>query len=557
MIAAVLAAAEASEGTDLLDAELTAVILLSAAALVAIISRRIRVPFTVALVVVGLIFAFTPSFVDLKVGPEFILGLLVPPLIFEASINLPWPKLKADLGIVLAMALGGTLLGTFIVAGIVRPVLDIPWLAAIAFGALISATDPVAVVAFFKTLGVDKRLNVLVEGESLFNDAVAIVLFSLAVGAATEGESLSIGPALGEFLYVGLGGLAVGVILGYVVSAIVLKNLDDHLIETAVTLALAYGSYLIAESFGHIFELGNFHFSGILAVVAAGLMVGHVGLENTSPTTRLTLENFWEFLAFMVNSFVFLLLGIEIDLTEIGPELGAVAIAVAAILFSRLVIVHGFSAIHQRLLPARAIPKDWRHVSWWGGLRGAISLALALSLGSAFTGEVIHTVQIMTFGVVLFTLLVQGTTIAPLIRKLGLAGRAANVAEQQRRQALLHAKRAGRDELQRLEREGLASPQMSEALEATYDDDIRRASAGLANHVRRHPELETSTLLQMRRNALAAEKRSLLDLSRRGIVDVEVTEHLAVEIDNRFAALELLEDRWESTPKIDLSEEHE
>jgi CPA1 family monovalent cation:H+ antiporter len=551
------AAEGGSDGTSLLDVELSAVILLTTAAGVAILSRRIRVPFTVSLVIVGLVFAFTPSFVDLNVSPEFILGLLVPPLIFEATLNLPWPKLKADLGIVLAMAIGGTMLGTFIVAGIVRPVVDIPWLAAIAFGALISATDPVAVVAFFKTLGVEKRLNVLVEGESLFNDAVAIVVFSLAVGAAADGTSLSLGPAIGEFLLVGLGGLAVGIVLGYVVSAIVLAKVDDHLIETAVTLALAYGSYLVAESFGTIFNVGEFHFSGILAVVAAGLMVGHVGLKNTSPTTRLTLENFWEFLAFLVNSFVFLLLGIEIDLTEIGVELGAVAVAIGSILISRLLIVHSFAAVYSRLRPERAIPVSWRHVSWWGGLRGAISLALALSFGTAFDPEVIATIQIMTFGVVLFTLLGQGTTIAALIRKLGLAGKDANITEQQRRQATLHSKQAGRDELRRLERDGLVFPEMADALVAHYTADIDKASGGLARYVQRHPELELSILLQTRRSALAAEKRSLLDLSRRGVVDVQVAEHLAVELDQRSIALELLEERWESEPSIDVGSDPE
>ncbi|MGY9073084.1 MAG: cation:proton antiporter [Acidimicrobiales bacterium] len=537
------AAEGGSDGTSLLDVELSAVILLTTAAGVAILSRRIRVPFTVSLVIVGLVFAFTPSFVDLNVSPEFILGLLVPPLIFEATLNLPWPKLKADLGIVLAMAIGGTMLGTFIVAGIVRPVVDIPWLAAIAFGALISATDPVAVVAFFKTLGVEKRLNVLVEGESLFNDAVAIVVFSLAVGAAADGTSLSLGPAIGEFLLVGLGGLAVGIVLGYVVSAIVLAKVDDHLIETAVTLALAYGSYLVAESFGTIFNVGEFHFSGILAVVAAGLMVGHVGLKNTSPTTRLTLENFWEFLAFLVNSFVFLLLGI--------------AVAIGSILISRLLIVHSFAAVYSRLRPERAIPVSWRHVSWWGGLRGAISLALALSFGTAFDPEVIATIQIMTFGVVLFTLLGQGTTIAALIRKLGLAGKDANITEQQRRQATLHSKQAGRDELRRLERDGLVFPEMADALVAHYTADIDKASGGLARYVQRHPELELSILLQTRRSALAAEKRSLLDLSRRGVVDVQVAEHLAVELDQRSIALELLEERWESEPSIDVGSDPE
>lgn len=208
-------ATEASDGASLLEIELGLVILLAITAGVALLVKRIRLPYTVALVLVGLAFAFLPAdFVNIDINAELILSLLVPPLLFEATLHIPWKKLKADLFPVLLFALGGTMIGTFATAAIIRPIVDIPWLAAVAFGALISATDPVAVIAFFKTLGVDKRLSVLVDGESLFNDAIAIVAFTLAVNAAEPGASFTIGGAIADFLIKGLGGLAVGLAIG-------------------------------------------------------------------------------------------------------------------------------------------------------------------------------------------------------------------------------------------------------------------------------------------------------------------------------------------------------
>jgi CPA1 family monovalent cation:H+ antiporter len=541
----------AAEETSLLDTELTVIILLTVGAAVAVIARRVRLPFTVALVVVGLGFALFPDFIELDVSPDLILGLLVPPLVFQATLYLPWRSLRADLFPVLALAVGGTLLGALLVAGIVEPFADISWLAALTFGALISATDPVAVVAFFRSFGVDKRLAVLVEGESLFNDGVAIVLFNLALGAAVAGEDLTLGGAIGDFVLMGLGGLAVGAVLGYVVSVIVLKGLDDHLIETAVTLALAYGSFLVAQQFGLILGFDDdFHLSGILAVVAAGLFVGNVGLANTAPTTRLTIENFWELLAFLANTLVFLLVGIQIDVTELRPRLGDVAIAVVAILVSRAVIVYGFGWAHARLRGVRPIPMTFRHVMFWGGLRGAVSLALLLSVTqqAAFDPRTIEVLRVMTFGVVLFTLLVQGTTIARLIRGLGLVEHDEADRALAGHRARLYARRAGQREVERLERDGIVAPDVADSMRQVYEEEIRLTAGDVTKQAREHPELQIAALLHTRRSALAAEKRALIDLSRRGLVGGEVIDGLVAAVDDRVVALDLLEERWDRRP---------
>ncbi|MDF1596114.1 MAG: Na+/H+ antiporter [Acidimicrobiia bacterium] len=530
----------------LLNSEVSIVLLLTVAAVVAVAVRRVRLPYTVALVVVGLGLAFLPpDVIQIDVSADLILAVLVPPLLFEATLHISWARLRRDLAPVLVFALIGTLLGAFVVGGFIASFVDgVPWAAAVAFGALISATDPVAVIAFFRSIGVPKRLTILVEGESLFNDGVAFVVFILALAAAGPGATFSLGSAIGEFIIDAFGGLGIGLILGYVVSSLILKNLDDHLIETVVTVALAFGSYLLAEEFGAIFDLERVHLSGILAVVAAGLMVGNIGLRNTSPTTRLTLENFWEFAAFVVNSLVFLLLGLQIHISELWNQAGAVLVALAAIQVTRLVVVYGLGSLHGMVQPDRKVPRRYQHVMFWGGLRGAISLALALSLGGEkdrLGEDVVSTLQVMTFGVVLFTLLVQGLTIERLIKRLGLAARPVERVEQQRRQARIYAQQAGLGELERLHDQGVLFPDLYEAMADLYKGELIRDGDALREHLRRHPELETDIYIRARTDTLRAERSALQDAARRGLIAEDVLHELTADLNDHLAALEFIE----------------
>lgn len=527
----------AEEGT-FIEQELGFVFLLSIAALVTFIIRRVRLPYTVALVLAGLLLSASPDFLNLDfISSQLILALLVPPLLFEATLNIKWDALKEDLAPVLLLAVGGTLIGTFIIGGIVFRVLGIELVAAIAFGALISATDPVAVIAFFRSLGVSRRLSLLVEGESLFNDGVAVVIFnlSLVAGAAVsrgEATGLDVGGVLGEFIQVALGGLGVGLILGYMVSHIILKNIDDHLIETVTSIALAFGSYVIAE---------RLHLSGILAVVAAGLLVGNIGMQNTSPTTKLALESFWESMAFVVNSLVFLVIGLQIEIAQFPANAGPIIVAVIAVLLSRTLVIYGLTWVNNHLYAKRTISLPYRHVMYWGGLRGAISLALALTLtGNVFGSEVSQVLRVMAFGVVAFTLLVQGTTIERLINRLKLSQIPARIEEQQQQQATLYTKWAGKRELRRLWDEGVLFRDTWEALDATYEDEINELRVGTKIHLQRYPELELGVLLQARVDLLRAERSAIGEAARRGLISNESHQKMAREADNRLAALELI-----------------
>ncbi|MGB1251794.1 MAG: Na+/H+ antiporter [Candidatus Promineifilaceae bacterium] len=544
-----------AETDGLIQQEIGIVILLTIAAAVAIAIRYIRLPYTVALVLVGLVLSFFPALISIEFSKDFILAVLVPPLLFEAALHLQWYKLRKNLAPILLIAFVGTLVSTFIVAGVISNVLGMSFVAAVAFGALISATDPVAVIAFFRSLGVDKRLTVLVEGESLFNDGIAIVIFNIAIatGALIRDnlyEGFDVLDALIEFLTVAGGGVVIGSLFGYIASSIVLKNVDDHLIETTVTLAVAYGSFVVAEFFGAIVEPfttavdSHFHFSGILAVVAAALFIGNIGRINTSPTTKVTLDKFWEFLTFVVNSLVFLIIGLKIELRLFREHWLAILVAIGIVLLSRLIVIYVLTFLHSLIQPRRKISMPYRHVMFWGGLRGAISLSLALALtGDVFGAAVSEQVQVMTFGVVLFTLLVQGMSIEGLIRRLRLVTRIPHREDQLRMQAMVYAKKAGQQELEKLHSQGILAADIYAAMNATYEAEITQSSATLAGHLQHYPELEQEIILVARQDTLRAERAAITDAALRGLISAEIQAQLLTDIDERAEAIKYLQNR--------------
>ncbi|UCH60134.1 MAG: cation:proton antiporter, partial [Anaerolineales bacterium] len=378
-----LSQAEFEEEQFLLIEEII-IAMLFVAVLVGIVAHRLRVPYTIGLVLIGLVLALR-SPIDVEISPNLILALLVPPLIFEAAFHLNFNDLRYNLVPILALAVPGVILTTFIVGGIVAWGTGLVLPVALVFGALVSATDPVSVVSLFRAMGVPKRLQVLLEGESLLNDGTAIVLFDLVVTVAVAGTAdFNLLISLTDFVRVAGGGLVVGVLLGTAVSQLI-SRIDDYLIETTLTSVLAYGAYLIAEILG---------VSGVLAVVAAGLVNGNIGPRGMSPTTRIVVFNFWEYAAFLANSFIFLLIGLQIELTVLFENWQLILWAILAILVARAIGVYGLSRIE------REIPTKWQHILYWGGLRGAISLALALSLPDKLP-EVSDQIQVMAFGVVL------------------------------------------------------------------------------------------------------------------------------------------------------------
>jgi Na+:H+ antiporter len=498
--------------------------LLLIVSLVAIAVRRLRVPYTVALVVVGLLITFQQP-LEIDLTPELILALFVPPLVFEAAFHLDVHRLRDNLVPILVLAVPGVLLTTVMVGVIVAAGANLSLTTALVFGALISATDPVAVVALFRALGAPKSLTVLMEGESLFNDGTAIVVFNLMLAAAgvaavTGGDPqthFDLGRAVVDFIIVVVGGLGVGGLLGWLVARLI-AHLDDYLIETTLTTVLAFGAYLIAE---------RLHFSGVLAVVAAGLVNGNLGPRGMSPTTRIVLFNFWEYLAFIANSLVFLLIGLDVNIPQIIANLVPIGIAVFAVVVTRALVVYGLTWLINRHTPK--VSRPYQHVLFWGGLRGAISLALALSLPATFADR--ELVRVMAFGVVLFTLLGQGTTMQFLLNRLGLTRRTEEKLEFERRHGRLMATRAARERIEQWYREGTISELTWKQLTPEMDQEIQAQLNAQHELLQQHPGLQAEELEDAKREGLRTQRATLATLLRDGVISEHTYEELLDELD--------------------------
>jgi CPA1 family monovalent cation:H+ antiporter len=504
-----------------LSAETIILELLLVVTVVAIAVRRLNIPYTVALVLVGLILTFQRS-ITADLTPELILTLFVPPLVFEAALNINFDELRHNLPGILVLAVPGVIMTTLIVGGLLSLTTPLALPVAMVFGALISATDPVAVVSMFRTLGVSKRLAVLIESESLLNDGTAIVVFNLALVVALTGK-FNLIESLGDFIRVSIGGTAIGLVLGWLVSRLIAR-IDDYLIETTLTTLLAFGAYVLAE---------RFHFSGVLAVVAAGLINGNLGSQGMSPTTRIVINNFWEYVAFLANSLIFLLIGLKMNLPALLEAWQPVLWAIIAVLAARMVVVYGFGGLMHRFTDP--IPLRWLHVLNWGGLRGAIALALVLSLPAGL-GADRELMKLMAFGVVLFTLLVQSTTIKPLLSHLGLITRPPEQVEYEKRHARLTAARSAITHLERRHAEGLISSHAWEQLRPQLTEKMDVYARAVRDILKARPKLEAEELDTAQREALRAQRSALLGLRHDGVISDDVFNELATEIDTALAS---------------------
>lgn len=501
---------------------------LTIAVAVAIAVRHLRLPYTVGLVLVGSGLTFLQlSYVH--VSPEVIMWILVPPLLFEAAFHLRLDDLKKNIVPILTWAIPGVIVTTLLVGWGVGRTVGISFSAAIVFGALIAATDPVAVIALFKSLGVPKRLRILLEGESLLNDGTAIVVFKIALVAAFTRE-FSLSAGIVDFFRIAGGGIFVGLIIAFLAN-VVLARVNDHLVETTITFIVAYGATLAGE---------RLHVSGVLAVVTAGLMVGNFGHEHMSPTTRIAVTNFWEFAAFLANSFVFLLIGLEVHISALLANWQPILWAIGAVLVARAVVIYGSS------LFLRTIPRNWQHVMVWGGSRGAISLALALGLPLALGSER-ELLQAMAFGVVLFTILVQGTSMSPLLRKLNVVKNKEDLIEFELRRAQAVAARAGFDRARQMYHQGLISRKTWEVISKVLEESATELSAQSAGWLELHPELASEELDNTWREILRVQRDTALSLRTNDVISEESYERLTSQIDTTLAQEQIT---WRRTTDV-------
>lgn len=381
-------------------------LLLLIAAVVAMLAQRLRLPFTVGLVLAGVGVAFLPIQIHLTLTKELIFVAFLPPLIFEAALHMRWKPLRKDAPVILTFASVGVLLSAGLTAAGMHWLIGWTWPSAALFGVLLSATDPVSVIATFKEFGVTGRLRVLMEGESLVNDSTAAVAFvtllAVAMGSAVTPWGIAQTLLLSIF-----GGIACGAVVAGALLLLAGKTADP-LVEITFTTVAAYGSFLLAE---------HFHLSGVLAVLTAGLMVGNLGsLGSISQKGREAVVSFWDYAAFVVNSLIFILIGLSEAHQDFIGVLGASAAAVLLVTAGRALAIYPLAALFSRSSSLR-VPLKEQHVLFWGGLRGALALALALGLPATLP----HRDQIVTaaFAVVAFSIVVQGMTMQPLLRRLG------------------------------------------------------------------------------------------------------------------------------------------
>ena len=398
----------------MMDAVLTRTIgLLVAAILVAIIARRVRLPYTVGLVLAGICLAVSGLETGAMLTHDFIFEVILPPLLFESALSIRWRELRRDMLPVLVLSTVGVAISAAAVAAGMAEFSAWPIAPAVVFGVLIAATDPIAVLAMFKDTGMKGRLSLLVESESLFNDGVAAVLFVLAFtwAQATDSSQLTTSTVASTLAFMTSGGVLVGVACGGAAIAIAGRT-SDHLVEATLTAVAAYGSFLLAE---------NLQFSGVLATVAAGLLMGNLGVLREeesrnifSADGRSFVIGLWEFAAFIANSLIFLLIGLRVaavPLTGVGVR--ALLIAIGLVLTGRALTVYPVYLLFRR--SRWAIPMREQHILWWGGLRGALALALALALPRSF--PLYNEILITAFGVVVFSVFVQSLTMPWLLRK--------------------------------------------------------------------------------------------------------------------------------------------
>jgi CPA1 family monovalent cation:H+ antiporter len=387
-------------------------LLLLVACVIAMVSRKLGLPYSVGLVAAGIIIALVPQTPKFVLSRDLIFNVFLPPLVFEAALQLPWKAFRKELPVTLTLALMGVILAAAVVAAGLRYWLGWSWLGASLFGVLIAATDPVAVIAAFKEMKVDQRLRMLVESESLLNDGVAAVGFAVLVAVAA-GASSGLSGVVPAFLWVLFGGALVGAIVSGLILLLAGRT-NDHLVEITLTTLAAYGSFLIAE---------RFHASGILASLTAGLMIGNLGSTGAiSDVGRPHVLAAWEFFAFVANSFVFLLIGMQLEGAPIS-RLGwfTAAIAILLVLAGRALAVYPLANLFR---PTKlSVRPAFQNVLFWGGLRGALALALALTVPPSVPerGPIILT----AFVVVAFSIFVQGLTMPWLVERLGLTGETA------------------------------------------------------------------------------------------------------------------------------------
>lgn len=469
-------------GTEIGSIIALILLLLFIAVVAGIFFRKIRVPYSIGLFLLGVaitviswnISGFENLF-DFVLSSDIILFLFLPPIVFEAAFHINKRLMSETIAPILILAIPGVIFSALIIGFIVGSATPVPLVYAMLFGALISATDPVSVIALFKSIGAPARLTTILEGESVFNDASALVTFSLVLGIISAGtfDIYTIIYGTESIFWSFFGGILTGIFTGILIGGLIALSGKNAIISSIITMIVAYASYLLADSLIQV--------SGIIAVLTAGLIVGWFSSIWLKKEERKGLSDFQDFTAYFANILIFLLIGITtaniLAVYRSDTELLLlIPVALVAIFISRAALIYILSGIMNLFKGKDYIPLNYQHALFWGGLRGAVAIALALSISGdmPFRDEIV----MMTVGVVLFTIIVDGTTAKPLASRLGL-DRPSNIALYEYYSGIIHAKKAALKILDRLEARNKVEPVIAERIRNEYSQEITKAGDGI------------------------------------------------------------------------------
>lgn len=504
------------------------IILLLVAIAVALVTRWLRIPYVVGLVLAGLALSKQALPESVGLNPDVILNLFLPILIFEAAINTEISRLRSTIKPIALLAGPGVILSAVITAVLLKFGLSLMWITACAVGVILTITDTVSVIAAFRSVPVPKRLATIVEGESLFNDGIALVLLSIITTIHVQG-SFAVGESVKQIFIAFIGGGLLGLGLGYLCVGL-FRQLDDALSNILLTVAVSLGTFQIGQALG---------VSSAIAVVVAGLVIGNLGLRQTSASIKVTLLNFWEYAGFGVNTFIFLFVGLEVE-----PKI--LLASIPAALFVILVYQIGriFSIYPLLFLLSffdRPLPLKWQHVLIIGNVKGSLSMALALSL--PFTLPERTQVITLVFSTVLVSLIGQGLSLPWLVKRLQLSKFSSIRQKIETLQLNLIAAKAAQEELQNLLQSGSLPKFLYEELFASYQARIAASERELRDLYNQRLTYKASQLKEqpyldgLRRRLYLAEKGAINDAIFKGILPDDIAQSYLQELNEKLLSL--------------------
>ncbi|MFN7317753.1 MAG: cation:proton antiporter [Microcystis sp.] len=512
---------------DIPELVLILILLLLIATAVALVTQRLRISYVAGLVLAGLPIT---DLLSRRIGldPFLVLNLFLPILIFEAAINTDISRLRRTFKPIALLAGPGSVFSAAVIAVLVKFGLGLDWIPALLVGVILANTDTVSIIAVFREIRVPSRLSTIVEGETLFNDAAALVTFNLLLVIYATG-TISTTQVIKEVLIVALGGGLVGAVLGYLCLPIYVR-LRDPLSSLLLTVALALGAFQLGQFLG---------VSGAVAVVIAGLVFGNLGLpRSASASDRITLISFWEYAGFIVNTFIFLLIGIEINPLTLWQTLPSIVLVILAYQLGRILSVYSLLSVLRWI--DRPIPLRWQHILILGNIKGSLSLALSVAIPLALTGR--ELIIELVFGSVLFSLVIQGLALPWLIKKLNISQVSAVTRDIGQLQLQLIASKAAQDELANLLKSGVLPKAVYEELWASYQAKVAVSERRLrdAYNQSRSGQMEPNygQLDAIRRRLFLAEKAALGDALRKRIVPEDLVQSYVKGLDEKLLSLD-------------------